>query len=97
MQTQTHQLFASIRVTVVKKDNLLGFATVKVCDAIFLTGLRILDGKKGIYVSMPAKKEPNGEYKDIFFPASKDVRDQMQAAILDVYHEMLKKIESANA
>ena len=93
MQTDNTALFSSIRVTLVNKDSMRALATVKVLDSIFLTGLRIIEGKKGLFVSMPSKKETNGEYKDIFFPASKQVRDQLQAAILEVYQDLLAKTE----
>lgn len=96
MQNNNTALFSSIRVTLTNKDSLKGMATVKVLDSIFLTGLRIIDGKKGLFVSMPSKKEPNGEYKDLFFPASKEIRDQLQAAILEVYHDLLAKTETGS-
>lgn len=94
MQTNNTALFSSIRVSLLPNtDSVKALATVKVLDSIFLTGLRIIDGKRGLFVSMPSKKEPNGEYKDICFPASKEIRDQMQAAILEVYHDLLAKTE----
>ncbi len=94
MQSHPTALFSSIRINLANKDSVRAFATVKVLDAIFLTGLRIIDGKKVLFVSMPSKKETNGEYKDIFFPASKDVPDQLHAAVLEAYHDVMAKTEA---
>lgn len=93
MQTNT-ALFSNIRINLANKETLRAMATVKVMDAIFLTGLRVIDGKKGLFVSMPSKKETNGEYKDIFFPASKEMRDQLQAAVLEAYHAAVARVGS---
>ena len=93
MQTNPTALFNSIRVTLLDKENVRGIASVKVMDAIFVTGLRIIDGKKGLFVSMPSKKEMNGEYKDICFPASKEIRDDLQAKFLEVYQELVAKTD----
>jgi stage V sporulation protein G len=90
MQTNTAP-FSNIRINLVTKESLRAMASVKVADVLFLTGIRVIDGKKGLFVSMPSKKETSGDYKDIFFPASREIRDQLQASILEVYHAVLAK------
>jgi len=82
---QTSSIFSQVRVSLVEKDSLRGLATVKAHDSFFLTGLRVVDGKKGLFVSMPNRKTQAGEYQDIYFPASKAVRDELQALVLDAY------------
>jgi stage V sporulation protein G len=83
--------FNNIRINLISKESLRALVTVKVADLLYLTGIRVIDGKKGLFVSMPSKKETSGDYKDIFFPASRDIRDQLQAAILEAYHGALAK------
>lgn len=85
------EIFSSVRVVLAQKENLKGMATVKVADAIYLTGLRIIEGKRGLFVSMPAKKEPNGDYKDIYFPASLELRNHLQDLILAEYYKLREK------
>lgn len=80
-------VFTQCRVSVYEKDSLRALAAVKVCDAVFLTGLRVIEGKNGLFVSMPSKKNKAGEYQDIFFPASKAMRDELQAVVIAAYHE----------
>jgi stage V sporulation protein G len=77
--------FTQIRVSLLEKDSLRGLATVKAHDSFYLTGLRVVEGKNGLFLSMPNRKTPAGEYQDIYFPASKAVRDELQAAVLDAY------------
>ena len=82
---QTSSIFSQVRVTLMEKDSLRGLATVKAHDSLFLTGLRVVEGKNGLFVSMPNRKTQAGEYQDIYFPASKAVRDELQALVLDAY------------
>lgn len=68
----------------------VALATVTIADCLVLTGLRIVKGKKGMFVSMPQRKlskpDKNGnEYADIFFPVTHDFREEFNDAILDEY------------
>ena len=78
-------LFDQVRVSLFEKDSLRALATVKVHDAIFLTGLRVVEGKNGLFVAMPNRKTGAGEYQDIYFPASKATRDELQQRVLEAY------------
>lgn len=68
----------------------VALATVTIDDCLVLTGLRIVKGKKGMFVSMPQRKlskpDKNGnEYADIFFPVTHDFREELNNAVLDEY------------
>lgn len=68
----------------------VALATVTIDDCLVLTGLRIVKGKKGMFVSMPQRKlskpDKNGnEYADIFFPVTHEFREELKNAVLDEY------------
>ena len=68
----------------------VALATVTISDCLVLTGLKIVKGKKGMFVSMPQRKlskpDKNGnEYADIFFPVTHDFREELNNAVLDEY------------
>jgi stage V sporulation protein G len=86
----TSATFTQVRVSLFEKDSLKGLATCKVADAVYVTGLRIIEGKSGLFVSMPSRKTSAGEYQDIAFPASKAMRDELQAVVLAAYHAEVK-------
>ena len=70
----------------------VALATVTISDCLVLTGLKIVKGKKGMFVSMPQRKlskpDKNGnEYADIFFPVTHDFREELNNAVLDAYDE----------
>jgi len=71
----------------------------KLCDCLFVTGCKLIEGKNGLFLGFPSRKvEKDGQtsYKDICFPASKGVRDLMLSIILTEY-EAQKVANSALA
>lgn len=72
----------------------VALATVTISDCLVLTGLKIVKGKKCMFVSMPQRKlskpDKNGnEYADIFFPITHDFREELNNAILDEYDKKI--------
>ena len=68
----------------------VALATVTISDCLVLTGLKIVKGKKGMFVSMPQRKlskpDKNGnEYADIFFAVTNNFREELNNAVLDEY------------
>ena len=84
-KSTTKPAFDQIRVQIFEKDSLRALATVKVHDAIYLTGLRVIEGKSGLFLSMPNRKTAAGEYQDIYFPSNKATRDELQRLVLEAY------------
>lgn len=80
----------------------VALATVTISDCLVLTGLRIVKGKKGMFVSMPQRKlskpDKNGnEYADIFFPVTHDFREELNNAILDEYDKKVDEEKNARS
>lgn len=92
----TPKLFSCIRIVLYNKDATRALASFLVADALMVTGLRIIEGKNGLFVSMPSKKEPGGEYRDIVFPCSREMREKLQAEVLAAYRvELTRHAEEA--
>ena len=71
------------------------FASVTVDDMIAIKGIRVVEGTKGPFVTMPQSKDNEGNYHDIAFPVNGDLRKAMNKAILDEYKEASKSAEKA--
>ena len=83
--------FSHFRVNLVDHETLKATVSCKVADSLYLTGMKVVHGKHGRFVSMPSVKDSQGEYRDIYFPASKEVRDRLMEAVLEKYDEALAK------
>lgn len=51
--------------------------------------IKVLDGENGLFIAMPSKKLPTGEYKDIAHPINKDTRLMLQEKIIEAYQKKL--------
>ena len=77
-----------IKAKVYKKDLewLKGVASITIDDCFVVKGIKIVNGKNGLFISMPNQKSANGEYKDIAFPISAETREQITNAIMEEYN-----------
>ncbi len=57
--------------------------------------IRVIEGNSGLFVAMPSKRTPNGEFKDIAHPINSDTRQELQHAILDAYYKEMEKESAA--
>lgn len=72
--------------------NLKAMVILEVEDCLIVNSVKIVEGKKGLFVSMPQYKDKNGDYKDIVYPNSKEKRNSLSALILAEY----EKVKSTN-
>ena len=79
------------RVTILKNANenkLKAFASITIDSEFVVGGLKIVEGKgNDLFVAMPSNKGSDGEYYDIAFPLSKDLRDKITDIVIDAYRE----------
>lgn len=68
--------------------NLKAMVILEVEDCIVINSVKIVEGKKGLFVSMPQYKSKNGDYKDIIYPNSKEKRNSLTALILAEYEKV---------
>ena len=51
--------------------------------------IKIIEGQNGLFIAMPSRKTPDGEFKDIAHPINTDTREKIQTSILDAYEKAL--------
>lgn len=68
--------------------NLKAMVILEIEDCLVINSVKIVEGKKGLFVSMPQYKDRNGEYKDIVYPKSKEKRNSLTALILAEYEKV---------
>ncbi len=47
--------------------------------------IKIIEGQNGLFIAMPSRKTPDGEFKDIAHPINAEARETLQTAILSEY------------
>jgi stage V sporulation protein G len=67
-------------------SKLKAFCDIAIGDFI-IKGLRLVDGQKGLFLSMPQEKGKDGKYYDSFFPTTEEARQSLTEAVLEAYQE----------
>lgn len=62
------------------------FVDVSVGDFV-VKGLRILEGKKGLFMGLPQEKAKDGKWYNLFYPVTKEARQILSDTVLAAYEE----------
>ena len=65
--------------------NLKAFADVKVAGSLVVKGFSVMQGKRGVFVSMPRKAGKDGRWFDILTPLDEGLKQELQDKVLEAY------------
>lgn len=66
---------------------LKAFADIVVDGQFAVKGFRVVDGKKGLFVSMPSEVGKDGTWYNTFKPITKEASAELNRAILEAYKQ----------
>jgi stage V sporulation protein G len=72
-------------------DKLKAFATLTFNQCFVVTDLKVIRGKKGLFVAMPSRKRKDGKFKDVAHPLNNETRDMIEKTILEEYEKVLSR------
>ena len=78
------------------RGNTKGYGRVYLDDCFVIQNVSILDGKNGIFATMPSAKKGTlangkGKYKDVCYPVTAEFKKELNEALVGAYHEALAK------
>ena len=77
-----------VRVRKISSQNRMkAIASVTFDDVFVVHDIKVIESDKGLFIAMPSRKIPNGEFKDIAHPINTETREEIQAAIIAKYNE----------
>ena len=84
---------SDVRVRVVKKDDskLKAVASITIDECFVVHDIKVIEGSQGFFITMPSRKTPDGEYKDIVHPLDTETRERIRAAILEEFDKVSKE------
>ena len=83
-----------IRLINNEESKLKAVASITIEDCFVVHDIKVLEGNQGFFVSMPSRKTPEGEYKDVAHPINTPTREEINKLVLAKYEEELKKVEA---
>lgn len=66
-------------------------------EEIVIHDIKIIEGVDSLFIAMPSRKLPNGEFRDIAHPINADSRKKVEEAVFAKYEEILEEAENEEA
>lgn len=60
-------------------------------DAFVVHDIKVIEGQEKLFIAMPSRRTPDGEFKDIAHPINADMRETIQSMILSRYEASLNE------
>ena len=73
------------------EQKLKAYASITFDDSFVVRGLKVIDGKNGLFVVMPSRKLADGTFKDIAHPLNTDMRKSIEVKVLDKFHQTMQE------
>ena len=63
-------------------------ASVTFDNEFVVHDIKVIEGQSGLFIAMPSRKTPDGEFRDIAHPINSETREKLQALVLEQYSGM---------
>jgi len=74
---------------------LKAYATVVFDNSFIIRDLKVIEGDKGYFVSMPSRKRKDGTFRDIVHPLNSETRRTIEEKIIEEYKKV-RELEGNN-
>lgn len=75
------------RIYKVSGDSTLKAFVDIILGGIIIKGLRIVNGKKGLFLGMPRHQGKDGKWYSTVYPATKEIQQELTDLVLGAYQE----------
>jgi len=72
-------------------------ASVTFDNEFVVHDIKVIESHNGLFIAMPSRKTPDGDFKDIAHPINAEVRERLQTAILEKYESILRDQQPVGA
>lgn len=69
--------------------SLKAFADITVNDVLLVKGVMVIEGRKGLFVSMPREQSKDQKWYDSVRCLSKELQEQITEEVLQAFHDEL--------
>ena len=75
-----------VRLNENRRDEILkAYISITLNDCLAIHNLKIIQGSRGLFVSMPARKNKSGGFTDIVHPINQEFRDTIETVVVQAY------------
>lgn len=74
---------------VTEEGKMKAIVSVTFDEEFVVHDIKIIEGQNGLFIAMPSRKMPDGEFRDISHPINAETRKKIQDAIFEEYEKIL--------
>ena len=68
-----------------REGTLKAFCDLVIADSILIKGIKVVEGKNGLFASMPREQGKDGNWYDTVIPLTQEARQQISTVVLNAY------------
>jgi stage V sporulation protein G len=85
---------SEIKVFPIGEEKLRAFVSIVFDDCFMVNDIKVIQGRDGLFISMPSRRKKNGKFKDIAHPLNSETRQDIEEQILAKYRSSVNDGES---
>jgi len=78
-----------VKVFPIQEEKLKAFVSIVFDHCFMVNDIKIIQGRDGLFISMPSRKKKNGEFKDVAHPLNNETRRMIEDQVLGEYERIL--------
>jgi stage V sporulation protein G len=86
-----------VKVFPIQEEKLKAFVSIVFDQCFMVNDIKIIQGRDGLFISMPSRKKKNGEFKDVAHPLNNETRRIIEEKVLAEYDHALEERGEAPA
>jgi stage V sporulation protein G len=80
-----------VKVFPIHEEKLKAFVSIVFDQCFMINDIKIIQGRDGLFISMPSRKKKNGEFKDVAHPLNNETRRMIEEKVLAEYDSALRE------
>lgn len=68
------------------QGTLKAFCDVAIAESFLIKGITVVEGKNGVFVSMPREQGKDGQWYDTVVPLTRDARQELSTIVLQAFN-----------
>jgi stage V sporulation protein G len=80
-----------VKVFPIHEEKLKAFVSIVFDHCFMVNDIKIIQGRDGLFISMPSRKKKNGEFKDVAHPLNNETRGMIEEKVLAEYDRVLEE------
>jgi stage V sporulation protein G len=77
-----------VKVFPIHEEKLRAFVSIVFDHCFMVNDIKVIQGRDGLFISMPSRKKKNGEFKDIAHPLNNEARRTIEDRILAAFGQI---------